>query len=383
MLSITKVPKLDTNNNVEFIITTAKDITEHKVLEEQLKYKCFHDQLTDLYNRHYLIEEMKRLQKGRFFPLGIIFCDVDNMKLVNDTLGHEFGDKLLKTLANIMKECFRKNDMIARYGGDEFVILQPNTSEKDVFNSVTRFRLTIKKYNEENTELPIHVSIGYIVSNNNDQPVKTLLASADNLMYQEKIGKKQKAKGIFQLEGLLKAMEARDYMTEAHGERMGARISGICKNFELSKATEHNVFLLACFHDIGKIGIPDKILFKPGPLNDMEWEKMKDHSRIGYRIAKSTPELSHISDWILHHHEKYDGTGYPAGLKENDIPLACRIVAIVDAYDAMVSDRIYRKGMSHKTALEELKDESGKQFDPWLVDKFIPILEEETAQCRL
>ena len=110
---------------------------------------------------------------------------------------------------------------------------------------------------------------------------------------------------------------------------------------------------------------------------------MKDHSRIGYRIAKSTPELSHISDWILHHHEKYDGTGYPAGLKENDIPLACRIVAIVDAYDAMVSDRIYRKGMSHKTALEELKDESGKQFDPWLVDKFIPILEEETAQCRL
>ncbi len=381
LLSITKVPKLDTNNNVEFIITTAKDITEHKLLEEELKYKCFHDQLTDLYNRHYLIEEMNRLQKGRFFPLGIIFCDVDNMKLVNDTLGHEFGDKLLKTIAKIMKECFRKNDMVARYGGDEFVILQPKTSEEDVFNAVTRFRLSIKKYNEDNTELPIHISIGYIVSNNNNEPVKTILASADNLMYQEKTGKKQEAKGVFQLEGLLKAMEARDYITEAHGERMGSRISGICKNFKLSKATEHNFFLLACFHDIGKIGIPDKILFKPGPLNEMEWEKMKEHSKIGYRIAKSTPELSHISDWILHHHEKYDGTGYPSGFKGNNIPLACRIVAIVDAYDAMVSDRIYRKGMSHQDALEELKNESGKQFDPWLVDKFIPILKEESAPC--
>lgn len=379
LLSITKVPMLDVKNNVDFIITTARDITEQKQLEEQLTYKCYHDQLTDLYNRHYLIEEIERLRKSRLFPLGIIFCDVDDMKLINDTLGHQFGDKLLKNVARLMKKCFRGSDMLARYGGDEFVVLQPESSEADLVNAVSRFRMIIEKYNDDNMELPIKISMGYVVSKNKNEPVKNLLASADNLMYQEKIGKKQGAKGLFKLEGLLKALEARDYMTEEHGGRMGERITRMCRGLELSKATEHNFFLLAIFHDIGKIGIPDKILFKPGPLNKIEWQTMKEHSKIGHRIAESTPELSHIAEWILHHHEKYDGTGYPSGLKGNDIPLACRILAIVDAYDAMVSDRVYRKAMSHEDALMELRNESGTQFDPWLVDKFIQIVEMEFA----
>lgn len=167
------------------------------------------------------------------------------------------------------------------------------------------------------------------------------------------------------------ALEARDFITEGHADRLKHLAGTLGRAMGLSEAILANVRLLAQFHDIGKVGIPDRILFKPGPLTPEERREMQRHSEIGHRIALSSPVLAPIADLILKHHEWWDGNGYPLKLKGKDIPLECRILAIVDAYDAMTSDRPYRKAMPRDEALRELFRCAGTQFDPYLVQKFI------------
>lgn len=172
----------------------------------------------------------------------------------------------------------------------------------------------------------------------------------------------------------MKMLEARDFITEGHGDRLQALASKLAESIGMSDNEIKDMSLLGQFHDIGKVGISDAILFKPGKLNEEEALEMRRHTEIGYRIALSSPDLMHISDWIFKHHEWWNGEGYPFGLKGEDIPIQCRIVAIVDAYDAMTNDRPYRKALEKKTAVAELKRCAGIQFDPILVDKFIDIL---------
>jgi len=190
LLSLTKVPKLDCDGHVEFIVTVAQDITEQRKLEEQLRYKSYHDQLTGLYNRHFLMEEIERLQKGRFFPLGVIFCDLDDLKVTNDTLGHEFGDKLIIKVAKLMKISFRASDIVARYGGDEFVVILPKSNACDMENAIKRFREEVDACNNAHKRLPVKISMGFAVSTNKSDSIINLLKSADSRMYQAKKMKK-------------------------------------------------------------------------------------------------------------------------------------------------------------------------------------------------
>ncbi|MDD2499137.1 MAG: HD-GYP domain-containing protein, partial [Desulfitobacteriaceae bacterium] len=173
------------------------------------------------------------------------------------------------------------------------------------------------------------------------------------------------------VQALLKALETRDIQTEEHSKRLGRLIIDLAKAAGIPEQKFSDLYLFAQFHDIGKVGIPDSILFKPEKLSHCEELRMKAHCEIGKRIALASPDLVPIADWILKHHEWWNGEGYPMGLKGNEIPLECRILAIVDAYDAMVNDRLYKKAVSHETALAELSKCAGTQFNPELVEVFI------------
>ncbi len=349
------------------------DITERKQSEEKLKYLSLHDPLTGLYNRAYFEEEMKRLEGSGLRSAGVLLCDVDGLKLINDTMGHDIGDALLAAAARVIKEVFRSRDTVARIGGDEFAVLLPGNDKNSVRRAAERVRESLARHNV-NTEIPLSISIGYSAGDIEQKSVAELFREADNNMYREKLLNGQSIRSSV-VQTLMKAMEARDFITEGHADRLQELVSGLARSLGLPDRRITDLRLLARFHDIGKVGIPDRILFKPGPLNEDEFQEMIRHSEIGHRIAQSSPDLAPIADWILKHHEWWNGQGYPLGLKGEEIPLECRILAIADAYDAMTNPRPYREAMTRQQALKELIRCSGVQFDPRLVSMFIQVLD--------
>lgn len=363
-----------TLGNRRYLLESFVDITERKQMEEQLRYLSLHDALTGLYNRVYFEEEMRRLESGRFNPVGLVLCDVDGLKLVNDTLGHECGDMLLMESANVIKKALRQGDMVARIGGDEFAILLPQSDSKTVELICSRIRKAIKAYNTNDAGLILSISMGIAVANMAPVNMDSLFKEADDNMYREKLLRRQSTSSVI-VNTLMKALGARDFITQGHADRLQKLVADMAVTIGLPERSVSDLRLLAQFHDIGKVGIPDRVLFKPGPLTAEEAAEMQQHCEIGYRIAQSATVLLDIGDWIRKHHEWWNGKGYPLGLKGDEIPLECRILALADAYDAMTSDRPYRKAMSHEEAVLEIRKNAGIQFDPNLVPCFLEILD--------
>lgn len=360
-------------------IKVLEDVTERKEMEARLKYLSLHDPLTGLYNRTYFEQEMHRLGKTRHTPVGIIVCDVDGLKLINDTLGHESGDTLLKMAAKTISKSFRDGDMIARIGGDEFAVLLTNCDREALENAVRRMRSAVDAYNAVNPDLRLSISIGFAVNIKKQVNMDELFKEADNNMYREKLHSSKSTRSAI-VQTLMRALKARDFITEGHADRLQELVVALANNIGLPERNIADLRLLAQFHDIGKVGIPDRILFKPGLLTADEVKEMRQHCEIGHRIALSAPDLATVADWILKHHEWWSGDGYPLGLKGEEIPLECRILAIADAYDAMTSDRPYRKAMFTREAVAELKKYAGVQFDPDLTERFIKIILEKVAE---
>jgi len=349
-------------------IIVLRDITEIRKKEESIKYLSFYDKLTGTYNRAFFDIELQRLNSKRQMPLSMVLGDLNGLKLVNDTFGHIYGDKLIKKIADILKACFRKEDIIARWGGDEFIILLPKTSYETTTQIVERVHEKCREYST--STMHISISTGIITLKEPSEDTDKLIIEAEDRMYNHKLTESQSARSSI-ISSLSKALEERDYETEEHTKRMEkySMLFGHALNLSNNKIDE--LSLLSVLHDIGKIGIPDKIILKPGKLNEQEWEIMRKHSEIGYRIALSSPDLVHIAKPILHHHERWDGKGYPTGLSGEKIPIASRIISIVDAYDAMTNDRPYRKAIAKEKAIEEIKRCGGSQFDPSLVEVFM------------
>jgi diguanylate cyclase (GGDEF)-like protein len=352
-------------------VVVLRDITTRKENENKIKYLSFHDYLTDIYNRAFFEEELRRLDVKRRLPISIVLVDINGLRIINDSFGKEVGDKVLIKLSKILKECFRSEDIIARLAGGTFGAILPSTSMKATLKIVKRIKDTCKK---SRSKIGFTISMGFSTKSKESQNINEILKEADSNMNKHKLLERKSFHGSI-VSSLERALLERDYETEEHVTRMKRYSLILGKELKLSENQLDELKLLATLHDIGKISIPDNIIFKPGKLNEMEWKIVKKHPEIGHRIAKTTPELSTIADGILTHHEWWDGKGYPRGLKECEVSIISRIVSIVDAYDAMTSDRPYRKALSKKTAIKELKRCSGTQFDPDLVDKFILLLQ--------
>jgi diguanylate cyclase (GGDEF)-like protein len=360
------------------VLTICRNITERTLLENQLKYLSLHDALTGLYNRTFFEEELRRLEKQREGSVGLLICDVDGLKIVNDSLGHDAGDSILKTVAGILRQSFRAGDVIARIGGDEFVVLVITNPLKTFEHATHRFKQRISAHNADSA-LPISLSWGYAISANAPPDMAALFKEADNIMFRKKLKQKQNARSAI-VQGWVRALETRDFITDGHAERLEKLMEFFLRKLGLSERILTFLKLFAHFHDIGKVGIPDDILFKADTLNAKEWTVMRQHPEIGHRIAMSTPDLTPIADWILWHQEWWNGNGYPSGLKYESIPLECRMFSIIDAYDAMTHDRPYRKAMEREAALAEIRRGAGTQFDPVLVDEFVSMLANPSFQ---
>ncbi|MHB1276261.1 MAG: histidine kinase N-terminal 7TM domain-containing protein [Candidatus Humimicrobiaceae bacterium] len=348
-----------------------RNIDNRKISEERIKYLSFHDHLTGLYNRYFFEEELIRLDSGRLYPTSLILADINGLKLINDAFGHKKGDEILIAAAKIFKQCFRKEDIVSRWGGDEFCMILPNTDEQTALNIADRIQKKFSTSFIDSFELSL--SFGVSTKTSENIGYEEIVKIAEDKMFRHKLINKQSAHSNI-ITSLSKALEERNYETHEHARRMSTYANLIGKELGLETEKIDELNLLSSLHDIGKISISDNIVLKPGKLTEEEFEIMKKHPEIGYKIAKSTPELTAISKGILTHQEKWDGTGYPLQLKGEEIPLIARIIAVVDAFDAMTNDRPYRKALGVEKAIEELKIGAGTQFDKSIVEKFLEII---------
>ncbi len=367
-------PVFDMDGNITEAIIACEEISAWKQAEEKIKYLSYHDALTGVYNRAFFDEELRWINVSRQLPISIIIGDVNGLKLVNDAFGHHMGDKLLITIAQIINDCCREEDIIARWGGDEFAVILPRTPRATAYAICERITAACQQY-EPNPILP-SIAMGVATKENVTEDIYKVMSAAEDIMYRHKLLESKSIRNSI-ISSLETSLHEKTFETREHAHRMQSLCIQFGKALGLPGNELDSLSLLANLHDIGKIGIPDSILSKPGPLSEDEWDIIKKHPEIGYRILYSSHELVAIADEVLAHHEKWDGSGYPEGRTSHDIPILSRVLAIVDAYDVMTHERSYKKAISHKEALEEIKRCATSHFDPELARVFIDIFNED------
>ncbi|MCW3489248.1 HD domain-containing phosphohydrolase [Dethiobacter alkaliphilus] len=350
------------------VILVFRDVSEEKQKQERIAYLSYHDSLTGLYNRRFFEEQLDRLDTPRNYPLTIIVGDVNGLKLTNDAFGHLIGDDLLKQAAAILQEACRADDIIARWGGDEFVILLPNASLEDAQRIIKR----IKNAMDQIELVPINLSISF-GSHSKVTPeadILDILKSAEDDMYKNKLLESQEVVGeiIAKIVDTLHVAAPREKL---HAQRVAQLCSLTGKAMGFSQEKIKQLETTGYMHDVGKIAIPGSILSKSGELTEEEWREIKRHPEVGYRILSSYNETADIADFVLAHHERVDGSGYPKGLKGPDIPLEAKILSVADTFAAMTGEGHYKKPVPAEDAAAELKAKAGTQLDSDVVQVFV------------
>lgn len=389
-----------------------------KVSLSKLEKLAIKDGLTGLYNQHHfkevIVKEYKKA-KRHMQSLSCIMLDLDHFKSVNDTHGHQFGDEVLVQSSGILRKLVRDTDFVARYGGEEFFIVLPNTNLKGAYILAERIRKAFADYIFKSEDISETVTVSIGVSATSDENVISehdLIENADKALYRakwrgrnnvcffEEVEDKE-TKGIKEDTGkienfhnklknlnenikenciesahdILREIEKGwDYINE-HSIRVSRYAESLTKDLMMSEEDVKIIRRAALLHDIGMVGVSSKILRKKTKLSNEEYDIIKKHSNIGVKIIKKTKLFEKELPLILYHHERYDGAGYPHKLKGDTIPLGARILAVVEAYDAMMNNTIYRKAYSAKEAVSELKECSGTQFDPQMVNAFVEVIE--------
>lgn len=362
----------DTNDNVEALEGIIIDISEQKEKEAQIQYMIDHDYMTNLHNRKYFEEYMADIDNRNCVPVSIIYVDLNGVRMINDAFGYSEGDNIIIKASEILRGSIRQSDFLARIGGDEFVIILLNTDNEEAHEIISNIENACLNYNNKNkTKLfEINFSIGCATKENSDDSIFNAAKIADEDL-RNKMLLNRKSSHSHIITSMLATVYEKSQETEEHARRLGDVSRRIGELLNLSSKSLSELELLAMLHDIGKVGIDERVLNKTSGLTENEWAIMKRHPEIGYRIAKSSSDLEPIADYILSHHERWDGKGYPRGLKGEEIPLLSRIIAIADAYDAMTQDRVYRKALIQEDALNEIQKNAGTQFDPDIAKSFI------------
>ena len=376
---------------------------EHIYKLEELVNK---DGLTGVFNHRYFHDKLKEkvaLSQKYNQPISMIFVDIDYFKHYNDLNGHQMGDEVLRSIGKILRDNLRENDISARYGGEEFAIILPNTSEDDAVIIADKIRSIIehtKFYGEENQPNGVlTVSMGISVYPDKAKDDVTLIKSADDALYRAKFFMKNRVETytsildeikqdieekdielVASIKTLISVINAKDRYTYGHSERVVLYSRLLAEKLKLSDEDKKILIYSAYMHDIGKINISKEILTKRMPLTEDEWETLKKHPEDGIEIIKPVKSLEDTIPIILHHHEKYNGTGYPRGLKGEEIPYLARVLCVVDSFDAMTSNRPYNIRRSYEQGVEELRKFKEIQFDPNIAEKFIEVINENKSK---
>ena len=361
-------PIKDVEGNINGVVLVFRDYTDTKDRQNRIEYLSYRDQLTGLYNRRFYEEELKRLNTDRNLPISIIVGDVNGLKLVNDAFGHEKGDEFLLKAASAIQRACRTEDIAARWGGDEFVILLPKTKTEDAGEIVKRIKELYSK--EHVNAVRVSIAFGWETKRKSDEDILQVLKNAEDYMYKHKIIENEGQRNN-RINAIIHTLHEKIPREEKHSQRVSEICQQIGKAIGFSEIEVRKLRIVGLFHDIGKIAIDEGILNRPGKLTEQELDEIKRHPDIGYRILSSSHEMVEIADYILAHHERWDGTGYPKGLKGEAIPMVARIIALADCYDAMTSERSYRNALSEEEALAEIRNNAGTQFDPEIVKIFL------------
>lgn len=362
---------IDSDSLSTEVYVFAQNITQKKEYEDHIKFLSYHDKLTGLFNRTYFDEYLKKIHDDSGRKYAIVIGDVNGLKETNDLFGHKVGDELLKAMSEILKTSCRQTDIVCRIGGDEFAMILPDADDLVAKTVCDRIRESCETHHD--FLISMSIALGYASRLCKDHASETIVKEADDKMYKNKLNLSKSIRSSIVI-SLQASLEEKTMETNEHAKRIQKYTLALGRKLGLSDAQMDELSLAAMFHDIGKIGVPDSILLKAGALGDDEWDVMKKHCEIGFNILNSCANMGSVAHAILHHHERWDGTGYPKGLSREQIPLISRMISIADAYDVMTTDRVYSRSMSPHEAIEELVRCKDSQFDPKLVDLFVECL---------
>jgi len=361
-------PIYDENEKIVGAVGISRDMTDAKQKQDEINYINCHDHLTGLYNRRHFEQMLEIYNKAEYYPLAIINFDLNGLKIFNDAYGHIIGDKALKEAGDALALSLGTKNILARIGGDEFAAIVPNTTFEEVEEIKNLCKNNINQIMVGNIYLSI--AIGFEIKYDDHIGIQDIIKFSENKMYRNKLSEGTSVRNNA-IKAIHKTLSDKFDAERIHSEK----VSMLCKMM----GTKLGIFgdelkeleQAGMFHDIGKIAIPDNILNKPGKLTNEEFDIIKTHTEVGYQILRAADEYSDLANHALHHHERWDGKGYPNGIKGNEIPLFSRIICIADAFEAMTSDRPYRKKLSQEYAISEIKRCAGTQFDPEIAKLFV------------
>ena len=371
------------------LVSVALDNAEHR---RQLAEQATTDSVTGLGNHRHFHEELARqVARARRDgePLAIALFDIDNFKAINDTLGHQSGDEMLRAVATVLRSATREGEVVARLGGDEFAIILPRTDDVGAEMLGRRVRAMVSSGKPMADHL-LTLSVGvcdldhahdadslvrfadgalyWVKAHGRDAVCRYAQEHVDVLSADERAERLARSQTHIALRSLARALDVKDPSTHRHSERVGELAERLAARADWPELRRYRLRAAALLHDVGKIAVPDRILHKPGPLDPGEYEAIKEHAAIGARIVAEALDAEQVS-WIRHHHERWDGAGYPDGLAGETIPDGAQILALADALDVMTHSRHYREPLAPEAAVAECRRHRATQFSPAVVDE--------------